>query len=416
MAEVTDEHNRKLGVQVVAAVFMPIATIAVMLRCYVRARIVRAFGLDDAAMVFAVVFYIMFCACEIGGTRYGTGYQFEHLNLDDAATAMEYWWFCEVAYCFASIGCKISVCIFLMRITVKRSHIWTLYIVMCLTVLCGLIFFFVMLLQCKPVSYFWNRVKEDPSIEGHCIDINIVIIMTYIYSVFAAMCDFTVGILPIFLVRKLHMKKNAKLAVIGILSMACMYVTLSMTLRKMLTVHSASSAVIVRLPFVKTFGEPNFLYSTYQIAIWSNTEAGLGITAGSLATLRPLLRHWLGSRSENYPSSGFPQASGSRRLGGNGPRAVPLGSMDASNRSELRPDKLAVLVTNIESQGGMGSTWTRASSQNSSEEALTVEPSPRLPRGGKMEVGIHHTFEVTQTTEGDYSEGSHRNTSVLEQV
>ncbi|KAJ5947450.1 hypothetical protein N7466_000465 [Penicillium verhagenii] len=401
---VSDEHARKMGVQVVAAVFMPVATIAVMLRCYVRARVVRAFGLDDAAMVFASLFYIAFCASMIGGTLYGTGYKFENLEPDNRSTAMSYWWFCEVAYCFASIGCKISVCIFLMRITVKRSHIWTLYIVMILTVIAGLIFFFLMLLQCKPLNYFWTRTKEDPSIEGHCIDINIIIIMTYIYSVFAAMCDFTVGILPIFLVRKLHMKKNAKLAVIGILSMACI----------------ASSAVIVRLPFVATFAEPDFLYSTYQIAIWSCTEAGLGITAGSLATLRPLLRHWLGSRSENYPSSGFPRNS-NPRLGNSGQRAVPLGSMDASNRSELRPDKLAVMVTNIESQGGLGSTWTRSSTPNSSEEGLTIDHSsqiphlPHLPSGRKMEVGIQQTFEVTTATE-DYGDRTYRDTSVKEHV
>lgn len=111
-----------------------------------------------------------------------------------------------------------------MRITVKRHHIWTLYIVMILTVLAGLVFMFLMLLQCKPLSYFWTRLAFDPSIEGHCISINIVITMTYIYSVFAALCDFTVGILPIFLVRKLHMKREAKYAIVGILSMACMCV------------------------------------------------------------------------------------------------------------------------------------------------------------------------------------------------
>lgn len=109
-----------------------------------------------------------------------------------------------------------------MRITVKRHHIWILYIVMILTVLAGLVFMFLMLLQCKPLAYFWTRLAFDPSIEGYCISINIIITMTYIYSVFAALCDFTVGILPIFLVRKLHMKRQAKYAVVGILSMACM--------------------------------------------------------------------------------------------------------------------------------------------------------------------------------------------------
>jgi hypothetical protein len=51
----TDEDQRALAVQTVAAVFMPIATIAVMLRCYVRGWIVKGFGWDDGAMVFAAV-------------------------------------------------------------------------------------------------------------------------------------------------------------------------------------------------------------------------------------------------------------------------------------------------------------------------------------------------------------------------
>jgi hypothetical protein len=87
--------------------------------------------------------------------------------------------------------------------------------------------------------------------------------------------------------------------------------------------------------------------------------------------------------------------------------------MDTSNRGELRPDKLAVMVTNIESQGGLGTTWTRTSSNNSSEEGLTINHSPRLPPGPKIEVGIQHTFEVTH---GDFPEASHRDASVKEHV
>jgi hypothetical protein len=113
-----------------------------------------------------------------------------------------------------------------MRITIKRIHIWILYIVMALTVLTGLVFMFIMLLQCKPLEYFWTRTAFDPDVKGYCIDIQIVIAMTYVYSAFAALCDFTVGTLPIFLVSKLQMRKKTKLAVVGILSMACMYVPL----------------------------------------------------------------------------------------------------------------------------------------------------------------------------------------------
>lgn len=98
---------------------------------------------------------------------------------------------------------------------------------MTLTVLSGLVFFFLMLLQCKPLSYFWNRTNTDPGTGGSCVSINIIIVMTYIYSTFAVLCDFTVGILPIFIAYRLYMKKEAKIALVGILSMACVYVVFS---------------------------------------------------------------------------------------------------------------------------------------------------------------------------------------------
>lgn len=105
---------------------------------------------------------------------------------------------------------------------------WTLYSVMVLTVLAGLVFMFLMLLQCQPLSYFWDRMAwhpvKDIAGQGHCINMEIIVAMTYVYSAFAAICDFTVGFLPVFVVHQLQMKKQTKIAVIGILSMACMYV------------------------------------------------------------------------------------------------------------------------------------------------------------------------------------------------
>jgi hypothetical protein len=55
MADLSEEYHRKIVVQTVAAVFLPIATIAVLLRVYVRGWIVKSFGWDDGAMVVALV-------------------------------------------------------------------------------------------------------------------------------------------------------------------------------------------------------------------------------------------------------------------------------------------------------------------------------------------------------------------------
>ncbi|KAJ5347065.1 hypothetical protein MYU51_019945 [Penicillium brevicompactum] len=389
----SDEDSRNMAIKVVAGLFMSIAAVAVALRCYVRGFLVKAFGWDDGAMVMAMAWYAMFCGSMIGAGIHGNGRHWYSVSAEDRVIAMKYWWLCEIGFCFASIFCKISICIFLMRICINRTHILLLYSVMVLTVLAGLVFMFLMLLQCKPLSFFWTRLAYHPVRnipgEGKCIDMEIIIAMTYVYSAFAAMCDFTVGILPIFVVHNLQMKKQTKVAVIGILSMACI----------------ASSAVIVRIPFVKTFDDLNdFLYATVQIAYWSNLEAGLGITAGCLATLRPLLRHWFGSRADPSYSAGFPKDTYGRRTGASQSRPVPLSSMNGNERGDLRPDKLAVMVTNIESDRDLERSWPQPSSPSSSEERLTIQP----PLPGRMEVGIHQTFEVTRTVaDSDFGDVAH---------
>ena len=80
--------------------------------------------------------------------------------------------------------------------------------------------------------------------------------------------------------------------------------------------------------------------------------------------------------------------------------------MNGIERDDLRPDKLAVMVTNIESHRDLETSWIQTSSPSSSEERLTLQ---HPPRPGKIEVGVHQTFEVTRTTpDGDYGDGSHR--------
>lgn len=42
----------------VAAAFVALSSISVALRCYVRLRIVKAFGWDDFVMILALVFFL----------------------------------------------------------------------------------------------------------------------------------------------------------------------------------------------------------------------------------------------------------------------------------------------------------------------------------------------------------------------
>ncbi|KAH8654834.1 hypothetical protein BGZ61DRAFT_434895 [Ilyonectria robusta] len=262
-------ENRGPELTAVCATFTTMAVIAVALRCYVRLRIIRNFGLDDWAMVGALVSFLILIAFTLLGVRYGTGRHYWDLKESDIVLAMKYWWHCYLWYCITMITCKISIGLLLLRIAVRRVDICIIYTAMAVTVLTCVAFFFITLFQCSPISFFWTR--QPP---GSCINVDVIITITYIYSSFSVLCDFTFALLPISMILKLNMNKQSKIALIPIMLMACV----------------ASAAVVVRFGYVKDFKNPDFLYATLDIAIWSTVEGGLGITAGSLATLRPLFR------------------------------------------------------------------------------------------------------------------------------
>lgn len=133
---------------------------------------------------------------------------------------------------------KLSIGLFLLRIVASRLHARIAYFAMGLGVLIGLVFFFATLLQCQPVSYFWN---EDQS--GHCIPMDVLVFLTFLYSALNIICDFTFALLPMVIVTGLNMNKKTKVALAPLLSMGCI----------------ASGAVVVRLAYIERFRDPDFL-------------------------------------------------------------------------------------------------------------------------------------------------------------
>ena len=59
-------EGRSQSIFIVTTVFLGISFIAVVLRCFVRIRLVKAFGWDDTLMVCAMVCMIDSCAIETG--------------------------------------------------------------------------------------------------------------------------------------------------------------------------------------------------------------------------------------------------------------------------------------------------------------------------------------------------------------
>jgi cation-transporting ATPase 13A1 len=113
---------------------------------------------------------------------------------------------------------KVSIALALLRLTVAKIHKMILWGVIGVSIVVGLVFWFMLTLQCHPVDYFWHRLTS----KGTCLDTDYILDIAYLYSVTATICDFILGLLPIVLVWKLHMNFKTKAALAGILSMGCM--------------------------------------------------------------------------------------------------------------------------------------------------------------------------------------------------
>ncbi|KAF7441427.1 Integral membrane protein [Pyrenophora tritici-repentis] len=144
---------------------------------------------------------------------------------------------------------------------------------MVVSAIVGVAYTSVVIFQCKPISYWWDL---DTNHTGTCLSSTLVMNFTFVVSGLNSFADWVFAVLPVLIVKDLQMKKRMKFVVAGVIALAAIGCT----------------ATIARLPYTRTLKgyKGDFLYRTTDFAIWSTVEVGLGITAGSIATLRPLLK------------------------------------------------------------------------------------------------------------------------------
>ncbi|KAJ5111961.1 hypothetical protein N7532_000006 [Penicillium argentinense] len=289
-------EGRSKPIFVVTITFLCVSFIAVALRCFVRLKLVKAFGWDDGSMVFVMALNIWFATCGIAGSIYGIGKKFD--EFDSSAEikralfvnfpkiihpTIKWWWLGQSAYVWVVTITKISVAMSILRFTMRQLHSAIMYAIIGVTSAIDIAFWFVLMLQCQPVREFWQRTGQ-----GHCINTDYVINVAYLYSATACICDFMLVVTAGHLLKDLPMTRRTQWGLTGIISMGCI----------------ASAAVVARIPYLHNYKDSDFLYATANISILSNIEAGLGITAGSLNTVRPLVRWFRGISDGESRSAG----------------------------------------------------------------------------------------------------------------
>ncbi|KAI1078156.1 hypothetical protein F5B20DRAFT_549533 [Whalleya microplaca] len=231
---------------------------------------IKAFGIDDWLMCTGLILYSVTCGLVIACCFYGAGQHSKDLNKPIIMQGTKLFYIAEYFYSSCTVPIKSSICMTLLRIAdARRRFIFPLWGIIGVTCASSLIFMIGIANICHPITTLWGETTT-----GYC-NLSLNSSVSFFFSAVSIVTDWTLAILPAVLLWNVQMKARVKYSVAFILSLAAF----------------ASCATIVRLRYLTLYDDiSEFMFSTGSIGLWSVLEEGIGIIAGSIPALRPLLR------------------------------------------------------------------------------------------------------------------------------
>ncbi|KAI1267102.1 hypothetical protein F5Y18DRAFT_378945, partial [Xylariaceae sp. FL1019] len=219
---------------------------------------------------YSVSAYFTFSAVVDGGL----GLSPAVLSLDSSAVSLRGWFANMTLSGPVSALFRISIALFLLQIAVLKWHRVVVHAIITLAALTSLVYFFIVLLQCSPPSYFWQRLMEGSS--GSCSRQDAVHVASLVFGSFGVATDWTLGLLPVAILWNVRISRQTKVGIVFLLSFGI----------------TAGTALLIRLIYIAksdVVTSKTSIYATLAVSITAIIELSLGIIAGCLATLSPLL-------------------------------------------------------------------------------------------------------------------------------
>ncbi|OAQ98252.1 hypothetical protein LLEC1_00773 [Akanthomyces lecanii] len=304
---------------------LTLSWITIGLRTYTRAAIMRSFQADDWLMLVAQVIFTVMCALTFEGVRRGMGRHNVAIKSDNDKVAALMWQaMATIAYILAMLFIKLSIGVFLLRLSAKKMYSNIIKISLIVVTLYTMGVFFWDVFQCMPVAKQWDyRITE-----GRCASGQDIVNAAYAISVLTVVSDWFYALLPIPMLWSVKMTRQAKVTVVLILGLGIF----------------ASIATLIRVKFLAGVSDTeDLLFSATDALLWSMVEPGVAIIASSLATIRPLLRvlKIRGFESTHRtPSTGMSGKKPVSSMPGYGPNDVSLHRVTVVD-SESRMEALA---------------------------------------------------------------------------
>ncbi|KAH0352199.1 hypothetical protein KCU83_g4009, partial [Aureobasidium melanogenum] len=266
------------SITIVAAICVSLATTSVLLRLWVRSRFLTG-GLqaDDWTILIAAIGYIGFCInAFILANEEAANPIF---SAETGETVILVLLCGEVEFQATCLVFKLSLTIFFRKFLIIEWQRWLVLacgFFYCSTCVVGI---FLALFQCGLPTHLVHK-----HLTHQCIKVEAFTALLYVHGILSAVTDWVFALLPILTLYRSNLSRGAKISSSFLMLLAC----------------GGSVAAIVRTVTTGTYiirnryFDPNLRPNYYAISApminLTVIEVGLGITAVSLACLRPLMR------------------------------------------------------------------------------------------------------------------------------
>ena len=201
---------------------------------------------------------------------YGLGQHRADLSIEQYRNFLKYYYLDTAQFFLALATCKISICLFLLRLSQFNKVRRTLYGLIAFLIITHLALFFLEIFQCNPVDKVWNL--DDP---GKCMSEQTIMNILIAQCVFSFLTDFICAAFPIVLLRNLHIKMQSKIALCCLMGLGI--------ITGAIAIARTATAWQVKAEDLSWVGVPNAMTRIFEVNI--------GNIAACVPVLKPFGRY-----------------------------------------------------------------------------------------------------------------------------
>ncbi|KAK4245699.1 hypothetical protein C7999DRAFT_16104 [Corynascus novoguineensis] len=286
-----------------------LSAMAVSLRFYVRAKLLRSVKSEDWCMLVSMILCVVFGVFVIMESQSGLGRHLAEVSDEEFSGYRKWSYFGTLCYNLSLCFTKLSILLLYLRVLTHEYIRKTTWVVIAIVGIYNAWSVGMYLTMCIPLAKVW--IGE---LEGRCHPDTVWWALTYLHII----TDFLIFIIPIPVVMTMTVPLRQKIGLLVVFTFG-LFVCLISVFR---------TVILNKLLYT-----PDLTWDLVAIANWSTAEVNAAVICGCMPTLRPLLAKAFGPLADRIfsyqhqsledPESTRPRTIGSLPLNAFGPRRRP---------------------------------------------------------------------------------------------